>query len=78
MTAAQTRLAETIDSFYGAADRTSDGAMAAHAYKSGVTELDNGILRELVRAPTLALTRFSSHTRRTRRTGRASWSRWER
>jgi bridging integrator 3 len=49
MTAAQTRLAETIDAFYGAADRTSEGAMAAHAYKSSVVDLDNGIGRELVR-----------------------------
>ena len=27
MTAAQTRLADTIDTFYGAADKTSEGAM---------------------------------------------------
>ncbi|EIN11425.1 BAR-domain-containing protein [Punctularia strigosozonata HHB-11173 SS5] len=47
MTAAQTRLAETIEAFYGAADRTSEGAMAAHAYKASATELDNAVSREL-------------------------------
>jgi hypothetical protein len=48
MTATQARLAETIDLFYGAADKTSEGAMAAHAYKAAVEELDTGIGRELV------------------------------
>lgn len=47
MTAAQTRLSDHIDVFYGAADRTSDGAMAAHAYKRAVEDLDNGVQREL-------------------------------
>ncbi|KAI0058804.1 BAR-domain-containing protein [Artomyces pyxidatus] len=47
MSAAQLRLAETIDTFYGASDRTSEGAMAAHAYKRSVEELDSGIGREL-------------------------------
>lgn len=49
MTAAQARLADTIDVFYGAADKSSEGAMAAHAYKRGVEDLDTGIGRELVR-----------------------------
>ena len=49
MTAAQTRLAEQIETFYSAADRTSDGAIASHAYKQSVTELDAVIGRELVR-----------------------------
>ncbi|KAJ3479466.1 hypothetical protein NLI96_g9037 [Meripilus lineatus] len=47
MTAAQTRLADTIDMFYGAGDKTSEGAMAAHAYKRAVDDLDTGIGREL-------------------------------
>ncbi|KAH7913470.1 hypothetical protein BJ138DRAFT_1146051 [Hygrophoropsis aurantiaca] len=47
MTAAQARLAETIETFYGASDRTSDGAMASHAFKSAVEDLDGGIQREL-------------------------------
>lgn len=47
MTATQTRLAETIAVFYGAADKTSEGAMAAHAYKAAVDELDTGVGREL-------------------------------
>ncbi|TFY72120.1 hypothetical protein EVG20_g861 [Dentipellis fragilis] len=47
MSAAQLRLAETIDAFYGASDRSSDGAMAAHAYKSNVIDFDNGIAREM-------------------------------
>ncbi|KIJ68112.1 hypothetical protein HYDPIDRAFT_173776 [Hydnomerulius pinastri MD-312] len=47
MTAAQARLAETIETFYGAADRTSDGAMAGHAFKSAVDDLDGGIQREM-------------------------------
>jgi hypothetical protein len=49
MTAAQSRLAETLGTFYNAADRTSEGAMAAHAYKQSVDDLDQGIGRELVR-----------------------------
>lgn len=44
----QTRLSDHVDVFYGATDRTSDGAMAAHAYKRSVEELDTGIARELV------------------------------
>ncbi|TCD69796.1 hypothetical protein EIP91_006109 [Steccherinum ochraceum] len=47
MTAAQTRLADTIDVFYGAADKSSDGAMAAHAYKRAVDDLDTGLSREM-------------------------------
>lgn len=49
MSATQARLADTIDVFYGAADKTSEGAMAANAYKRSVEELDSGIGRELVR-----------------------------
>ena len=49
MSSAQLRLAETIDTFYGASDKTSDSAMAAHAYRRSVEELDAGIGRELVR-----------------------------
>lgn len=48
MTAAQTRIAETLETFYGAADRTSEGAMAGHAYKRSVDDLDGGFGRELV------------------------------
>jgi amphiphysin len=48
MTTTQARLAETMETFYGAADRTSDGAMASHAFKSAVEELDGGVQRELV------------------------------
>lgn len=51
MTSAQARLADTIDVFYGAADKTSEGAMAAHAYKRAVEELDTGLSREMVRPP---------------------------
>ncbi|KAF8258374.1 BAR-domain-containing protein [Lactarius quietus] len=47
MSSAQLRLAETIDTFYGASDRTSESAMAAHAYRRSVEELDTGISREL-------------------------------
>ncbi|KAL4078314.1 hypothetical protein V8B97DRAFT_1248204 [Scleroderma yunnanense] len=47
MTSAQARLAETIESFYGAADCTSDGAMAGHAFKGAVQELDTSVQREL-------------------------------
>lgn len=46
MTGAQARLAATIDTFYGAADRNSDGAMAGHAYKRSVEDLDAAITRE--------------------------------
>lgn len=48
MTGAQTRIADHIATFYQAADRTSDGAMASHAYKQSVVELDDVIGRELV------------------------------
>ena len=54
MTAAQSRLAETLGAFYNAADRTSEGAMAAHSYKQSVDDLDAGIGRELVRPWPLA------------------------
>jgi len=47
MTAAQSRLADHIEQFYGAADKTSEGAMASHAYKASVAELDSVIGREL-------------------------------
>ncbi len=49
MSSAQLRLAETIDTFYGASDKTSESAMAAHAYRRSVEELDAGVGRELVR-----------------------------
>ena len=48
MAASQARIADTIDKFYGTADRTSEGAMAANAYKRSVDELDSAISRELV------------------------------
>lgn len=51
MTSAQGRLAETIDIFYGAADKASEGAMAAHSYKRAVDDLDTGVGRELVCHP---------------------------
>jgi len=55
MSSAQLHLAETIDTFYGASDKTSDSAMAAHAYRRSVEELDAGIGRELVRVLPLSL-----------------------
>lgn len=61
MSAAQLRLAETIDTFYGASDRASESAMAAHAYKRSVEDLDTGIGRELVRLIFLSLTRASAY-----------------
>jgi len=50
MTAAQGRLAETIDIFYGAADRGSEGAQAANAYKRAVDELESSVNKEFVSA----------------------------
>ncbi|TFK17146.1 BAR-domain-containing protein [Coprinopsis marcescibilis] len=47
MTSAQARIADTIEIFYGAADRSSEGAMAGHAYKRSVDDLDSGFTREL-------------------------------
>jgi len=44
MTAAQARLAETIDSFY---QDNSDAAMSAHSYHNAVGELDSKTAREL-------------------------------
>ena len=51
MASAQTRIADTIELFYTAADRTSDGALAANAYKRAVEDLDHSVTRELVRFP---------------------------
>ena len=74
MTSAQGRLADTIDVFYGAADKSSEGAMAAHAYKRAVDDLDTGVGRELVRCllPALALSQaqLTCCCFRTPRTGR--------
>jgi len=42
MSSSQTRIAETISLFY-TADRASDGAMAGHAYKAAVDEMDAGV-----------------------------------
>jgi len=47
MTAAQTRMADTLELFYGSADKTSEGAMAGHAYKRSVDDLDGVVGREL-------------------------------
>ncbi|KAI0780140.1 BAR-domain-containing protein [Fomes fomentarius] len=47
MTSTQGRLADTIDVFYSAADKASESAMAAHAYKRAIDDLDTGIGREL-------------------------------
>ena len=47
MTSSESRLAETIELFYSAADLSSDGAMAGHAYKRAVDELDSGVGRDL-------------------------------
>ncbi|KAL0956800.1 hypothetical protein HGRIS_002919 [Hohenbuehelia grisea] len=47
MSAAQTRIAETLETFYGAADRASESAMAGHAYKRSVDDLDGSFQREL-------------------------------
>lgn len=53
MTAAQGRIADTLETFYSAADRNSEGAMAGHAYKRSVDDLDTTFNRELVRLLTL-------------------------
>ncbi|KXN90977.1 Protein hob3 [Leucoagaricus sp. SymC.cos] len=47
MISAQTRLAETVETFYSAADRSSEGAMAGHSYKRSVDDLDANFSREL-------------------------------
>ena len=48
MASAQTRIADTIELFYTGVDRTSDGALAANAYKRAVEDLDHSVTRELV------------------------------
>jgi hypothetical protein len=48
MTSSQARIAESLETFYGAADRSSEGAMAGHAYKRSVDDLDSSFVRELV------------------------------
>lgn len=49
MSTAQGRLAETIDVFYGAAaDRNSEGTVAANAYKRAVDEVETTISKEFV------------------------------
>ena len=47
MTSAQSRIAETVEIFYGS-DHNSEGAMSGHAYKRSVDDLDTGFGRELV------------------------------
>jgi hypothetical protein len=49
MTSSEVRLAETFDLFYSAAGLQSEGAMAGHAYKRAVDDLDSGVGRDLVR-----------------------------
>jgi len=56
MTSAQSRIAETLETFYGAADRSSEGAMAGHAYKRSVDDMDTTFTRELVRTRPMSLT----------------------
>jgi len=48
MASAQTRIADTVEVFFTGTDRTSDGALAANAYKRAVEELDHSVTRELV------------------------------
>jgi len=47
MTSAQQRIGETLETFYSAADSASEGAMAGHAYKRSVDDLDTSFSREL-------------------------------
>lgn len=56
MTSAQTRIGETLEVFYSAADRASEGAMAGHAYKRSVDDLDTSFSRELVSSLSLCWT----------------------
>lgn len=52
----QVKISETIDIFYGAADRMSDGAMAANAYRRSTEELDastSGAMDQAFRATVL-------------------------
>lgn len=51
MTSSQGRIAETLETFYSAADKSSEGAMAGHAYKRSVDDLDSSFMRELVCRP---------------------------
>jgi len=53
MVLSQSRIAETVQIFYNAADRTSEGAMAGHAYKRSVDDLDSSFTRELVNSSLL-------------------------
>jgi len=59
---AQTRVADTIELFYTAADRTSDGALAANAYKRAVEDLDHSVTRELVQVPSSPMKIFPDCT----------------
>ncbi|TFL03111.1 hypothetical protein BDV98DRAFT_565418 [Pterulicium gracile] len=47
MTSAQARIGETLSLFYGGPDQNSDGAMAEHAYKRSVDDMDSAFTREL-------------------------------
>jgi amphiphysin len=47
MTAAQARLADTLEAFYGSADQGNEGAMAGHAYKRAADDLDGSTQREM-------------------------------
>lgn len=56
MTVAQGKIADTIETFYGGAERGSEGAMAGHAYKRAADELEASFNRELVRLPSTSTT----------------------
>lgn len=78
MVAAQGRIADTIDVFYGAADRTSEGAMAANAYKRSVDELQASNTREFVRLKLTSLSfvvMLTMDIHRTRHFEHVSWNR---
>ena len=74
MTAAQGRLAGTIDTFYGAADRNSEGAMAGHAYKRAVDDMEASTSKEFVSPHTRFFIPVIDFEGRTHRTAPPYWN----
>jgi bridging integrator 3 len=48
MAASQSQLGSTLETFYGSSEQGTEGAIAAHAYKRAVTEIDAKMSSEVV------------------------------
>jgi hypothetical protein len=49
MASSQSQLGSTLETFYGSSDDGTEGAIAGHAYKRAVTDIDAKMSSEVVR-----------------------------